>query len=363
MLEVEQFERGTTSERLRPYEKLLASDLQRMNANADAAPERAPEFRFPGTRGTYEALTNELAARERLGHDRFDAAVHRNAMTRTYSNALFALVALLFAILTGRLRAAIDESRTLVAALQRAFLAKRRELPNIDLGSVLISATRGSNVGGDTFDAFSHDGRYGMFLVADVSGKGIDAAVDTALIKYTIRTLFASDRDPGSVLANFARIYATSAERPETFVVLFLAVVDLADGSAVYASAGHEPAWTLRGRTATLLAPTGPIVGIEAEPHYETHSVDLALGDALVVTTDGLTESRDGRGRLLGAEEATVWLAEAPGTAQQIADGVVRRLRRRSNRITDDLAILVVRYAPLAAPVEREAARALRTAG
>ena len=123
----------------------------------------------------------------------------RNRRTRDLSNALFLLVALLFALLVGRLRRTIEEGRLLVERLQRAFIAQRRELPNIDLGSVLISATRGSNVGGDTHDAFTLDGEYGMFLVADVSGKGIDAAVDTALIKYTIRTLFSEERDPGTV--------------------------------------------------------------------------------------------------------------------------------------------------------------------
>jgi serine phosphatase RsbU (regulator of sigma subunit) len=74
----------------------------------------------------------------------------------------------------------------------------------------------------------------------------------------------------------------------------------------------------------------------------------IAPGDALVVSTDGLTESRDARDNLLGAEAVSAWLAELAGPAQGTADAIVRRLRRRSSRITDDLAILVVRYEPAA---------------
>ena len=350
LLEVEQFERRAPAPILRPYEALLASDLQRIDEKADTEAERAPHFAFPATRGNYEELTNELENREDLGQQRFDATVRGNTHSRDFSNALFACVALLFAVVVGRLRRTIEEGRMLVERLQRAFISRRREIPGVDLGSVLISATRGSNVGGDTHDAFTLDGRHAMFLVADVSGHGIEAAVDTALIKYTIRTLFSVDPDPASILTRFAQMYDASAENEETFVVLFLAILDLSDGSVRYASAGHEPAWAILGQDVTALAPTGSIVNAELEPDYQTRELHLLAGDALVIATDGLTESRDARGVQLGAGGVVVWLSELSGSAQAIADAIVRRLRKRSSRITDDLAILVVRYAPAVRP-------------
>jgi serine phosphatase RsbU (regulator of sigma subunit) len=73
-----------------------------------------------------------------------------------------------------------------------------------------------------------------------------------------------------------------------------------------------------------------------------------------VVSTDGLTESRDAAGRMLGAERVTEWLGETEGSAQAVADAIVERLRARSSRITDDLAVLVIRYAPGAAARPRE---------
>ncbi len=364
-LEVQQLELGTPNAELAPYVNALTTALDRLTTVASNEAERAPQFHEPAKRSDFTILENELAYRQSLGTEAFDQTVQRNLQTRDVSNALFALVALLFAGVVGRLRRTIEEGRSLVEGLQRAFIAEGHSVPNIDLGSVLISATRGSNVGGDTHDAFTFDRRFGMFLVADVSGKGIDAAVDTALIKYTIRTLFSDERDPGRILTKFARIYELSSEDPETFVVLFLAVIDLSDGSLRYASAGHEPAWVVRRNSVEQLPATGSIVGIAPEEEYGTASLVLGVGDALVVSTDGLTESRDARGKLLGAENVATWLSRPYRTAQGLADAVVRRLRRRSSRITDDLAILVARYEPgdarRRAPKNRPAVSALST--
>ncbi len=349
VLEVQQFDRGADPDELAPYERVLTRDLGFIDGAAQTPEERAPAFAFPGTRQSFEELTDSLLKLKSVGKDTFEATVRRNQQTRDLSNALFALVALLFTVLVGRLRRTIEEGRTLVERLQRAFISERRTIASVDVGSVLISATQGSNVGGDTYDAYSFDGRYAMFLVADVSGKGIDAAVDTALIKYTIRTLFYEDTEPGRILSTFARIYARTSENPEVFIVLFLAVVDLQDGSVRYASAGHEPAWVVRGREVTILPPTGTIVGIRVDEGYETRTLALAAGEALVVSTDGLTESRDARGDLLGADGVGRWLADLDGSsAQAMAEALVRRLRRRSSRITDDLAILIVRFKPTA---------------
>ncbi len=361
LLEVEQFDRRSSSEDLRPYLKLLASDLGRIDAIAQNEGERAPRFVFPADRAAYERLTAELLTRETLGQHRFESTVSGNTRTRDLSNGLFAVVALLFAVVVGRLRRVVEEGRAVVEGLQKAFLSKRRDVPNIEIGSVLLSATQGSNVGGDTYDAFTFDRRYAMFLVADVSGKGLAAAVDTALVKYSIRTLFSEHRDPGDILARFGALYARTVDRPETFVVLFLAVIDLQTGVLRYASAGHEPAWLRRSAAVMQLPPTGPIVGIEDEPQYETRELTLCAGDLLIVTTDGLTESRDAHNDFLGAPGAAEWLAALDGSPQSMADAIVRRLRRRSRRIADDLAILIARYVPPSVHVDAPA-RLLETA-
>ena len=304
---------------MRRYEKLLDTDLARIDRDRGDARRRALRpTRFPASQTADDRLAAQLGTLADRGSARFAKTVKKNTQTRDLSNALFAVVALLFVMVQGRLRRRIEEGRSLVERLQRAFISSRRELRNVDAGSVLISATHGSNVGGDVYDLFTFDRRRGMFMVADVSGKGIDAAVDTALIKYSLRTLLREDGDPGRALSKFGSLYAQSAENPETFVVIFLGVIDFDTGTVRYASAGHEPAWALFGQNVRSLPPTGPIVGIDADAEYETRTILLRPGDGIVVSTDGLTESRSPKGELLGAE----------GVAQLAR----RDRRRRANR-------------------------------
>ena len=346
LLEVEQFDRKAPAEQLRSYKKLLDSDLSLIDAGAESLEERAPPFHFPAQRGDYARLSGQLHVLEDLGTQRFQSAVDGNVRTRNLSNGMFAIVALFFTLFQARLRKRIEEGRTLVENLQRAFISRRMELPNIGLGSVLISATEGAQIGGDLFDVYNIDGRHGSFLVADVSGKGVAAAVDTAFIKYAIRTLLSELRDPAEVLTRFAALYDRNAESEDTFVVLFLGVVDTETGEVRFASAGHEPAWARMGKSIRILPPTGPLVGVMPDAVYGSSTLQLSAGDAIIVSTDGLTESRDARGRMLDADGVRSWLEDIEGGAQATAEAIVRRLRKRSARIDDDLAILVVRYDP-----------------
>jgi sigma-B regulation protein RsbU (phosphoserine phosphatase) len=141
-----------------------------------------------------------------------------------------------------------------------------------------------------------------------------------------------------------------------------LGVLDSQTGEVRYASAGHEPAF-IRRRTGSIvqLEPTGPIVGPSAYSAYASASITLGAGDTMVWTTDGLTESRDHRRRLLGADGLAAWIAGAPHDAAGLADWLVASLRRRSSGVAaDDVAVLTVAYDPY---TDSAALRAQRTAG
>lgn len=242
--------------------------------------------------------------------------------------------------------------RATIAGLERTFRRPHPKLANIAIGSALLSATPGSGVGGDIVDVFELDRRFGMLLVADASGKGIEAAVDIAFIKYTIRTLaFESDGDPAVVLAKFNAMYARIVHDYEAFAVVILGLIDTHTGEVRYASAGHESAFVRRKGKVMLLPPTGPIVGASPYSAYRTESVFLGPGDMLAWATDGMTESRDRDKRFLGVAGLAAWIAAAPNDAAQCAESLVAAHRTRSGkRAQDDVALLVVAYEPLEAP-------------
>jgi len=329
---------------LRTDQKVLISDLTRIDQFAENNAEKAPPFKLPGTAVAYANLEAELHGLQDLGERRFNVAVERNINTRNLSNALFAIITLSFTFLQYRWRRRIEVERATVERLQSSLISYN-ELPNVDIGEHLVSA-EGTRIGGDIFDVYDIDGRHGSFLVADVSGKGLSAAVDTAFIKFAIRALLGAERDPGHVLNRFAALYERNVQRSDSFVVLFLGVIDTRTGDVQYASAGHEPAFLRKNSDVEILPPTGPLIGVMPESMFETRTLKLAPGDTLLVSTDGLTESRDGRDRILDAEGVRRWLEEIEANAQRTADLIVDRLHKRTSAIEDDLALLVIRYDP-----------------
>jgi serine phosphatase RsbU (regulator of sigma subunit) len=221
-------------------------------------------------------------------------------------------------------------------------------LPGVSIGSAVLTGAPNLDAGGDIVDVFALDARFALLLVADVSGKGAQAATQTAFIRYTIRTLaLEGDGDPAVILAKFNAMYFRTVKDDEAFVVLILGIIDSQTGELRYASAGHEPAFVRRfGGELELLPPTGPIIGAAPFSAYSSEVVRLDPGDVVVWTTDGLTESRDGQRRLLGTEGLAAWIAAAPPEAGDVADSLVAALRRRSGGAAtqDDVAVLAVTY-------------------
>jgi sigma-B regulation protein RsbU (phosphoserine phosphatase) len=177
-----------------------------------------------------------------------------------------------------------------------------------------------------------------------VSGKGIEAAVNTAFVKYSIRALARRTNDPAAILGEFNRMFLETVADPNLFVVGFVGVFDGAASTLTYASAGHAGAYLRRDGTVTQLEVTGPIVGLDPSFGYERRVLALERDDVLLLATDGLTEARDGAGDLLGDEGAMNLLgALETRDPQRCADAIVESVRRRSGgTLRDDLALLVI---------------------
>jgi len=256
---------------------------------------------------------------------------------------VFGLVCIVFVASRQQMLAEIDRERSIVETLQGAFQTDVDVLPGSRIGTAYVSADSDAAVGGDLYDVRRIDATRGLLLVADVSGKGIQAAVNTAFVKYSMRTLARIHEDPGQILSHFNRIFLETISDPNLFVVAFVGVLDARDATLTYASAGHSGAYLRRGPEVHSLAVTGPVLGLDVSFGYETRRVALADGDMLVLATDGLSEARNGDGALLDDEGAMELLRESSLEPQLCADELVEAVRSRSGGIVrDDLALLVV---------------------
>ncbi|MBV8530556.1 MAG: serine/threonine-protein phosphatase [Candidatus Eremiobacteraeota bacterium] len=198
-------------------------------------------------------------------------------------------------------------------------------------------------MGGDVFDVYRLSKSRALLLIADISGKGVDAAVLTAFIKFMIRAIALRQSDPAAILSEFDLAFSKAVGNPYLFVSMFVGVLDTETLHLEYGSAGHDCAFLRRDGGVRQLAVTGPVLGVMEEP-FGTESIDLRPGDILVLATDGLTEARDRTGKALLDQGAMDLIASATPQAQQLADELVAQVRLRGgNRLRDDLAILAIR--------------------
>lgn len=294
--------------------------------------------------GNYErSIALSLAHRS----DELDARLNATIDSAIYLRSLwllaFGVFALAINIYSARLYRQLADERSVTAILQRAFISRHIPLPNCELGSAYESADSHAAVGGDLFDVYRLSNDLALVLIADVSGKGVDAAVITAFVKFTVRGIALRRRDPAQILSEFNIAFGQTVENPYLFVSMFVGILDTAKGELTYASAGHDSAFVRHGRDVRQLSVTGPVLGVMVEP-YDTRSVIFDDGDSLVLSTDGLTEARNVDGELLGEDGAMEIIAQAPEAPQELADNIISAIRKRSGgRLRDDVAILAVR--------------------
>jgi sigma-B regulation protein RsbU (phosphoserine phosphatase) len=281
-------------------------------------------------------------------NDRLARAAQEQVNVNAYSRAFWLIVLGLLAILLNgfrsRLVSELEEERTTTETLQKAFRSEAAPLPNCEVGSSYLAASSHLAVGGDVFDVYRLSDTLALIFMADVSGKGVDAAVLTAFIKFTIRGIALRRRDPGAMLAEFNTAFSQTVENPYLFVSMFVGVLDTETLQLRYASAGHDSAFIRRSSgLMTQLLVTGPVLGVMEEP-FETKTLHLEDMDTLVLATDGLTEARDRSGKQLQEAGAMRLIAASNAQPQLLADELVAKVRTMGgNEIRDDLAVLAIR--------------------
>lgn len=270
--------------------------------------------------------------------------INRSSYGRAIWLLVFGLIAIFLNAYGSRTARQLQEERTITDVLQQAFFSRLVPLPKCEVGARYVSASSRLRVGGDLYDVFPLSETHALVTIADVSGKGVDAAVLTAFVRFTVRSIALRQHDPAAVLTEFNDSFRRMVDNPSLFITMLVAVMDCAAGSFTYASAGHDSAYVRRGNRVEPLAVTGPLLGV-MDATYRAESIALNAGDDIVLATDGLTEARGRSGELLGDAGAMAWIAQGPRGAQALADDLAERVRKRSgNRPADDLALLIVRY-------------------
>ena len=222
-----------------------------------------------------------------------------------------------------RLAEVEQAERILAKELQQAAEIQRGLLPyqppiisGLDLAGYNLPCR---TVGGDYYDFLPYpDGRVGL-LVADVAGKGMPAALLMSNLQARVEVLFEDPEDLAGLVARLNRVLRANCPG-NRFVTFFIAVLDPATGDLTYVNAGHNPPLVVRtdNRVETLPA-SGLVLGILPNAQYEQRTCKLAVGDTLVLFSDGVTEAcRPDFGEDFGEErlaEMVCTLRDRPASA------------------------------------------------
>jgi len=213
----------------------------------------------------------------------------------------------------GDLATANKRDKQIASVLQRAMLLTPAEnaFPDLEVSILHEEASEEALVGGDFWDAFAyHDGHVAL-VVGDVMGHGLTAAAFTAELKFTLRAFLREHQEPALVL-NHLNYYLCESHRlfreglndkgDDAPICLVLAVVHAASGVGSVAAAGMEPPLVARvDGTVETVKVSGLLLGVNEEEKYDAAHFHLEPGDTILMTTDGITETRQGR-EFLGSE-------------------------------------------------------------
>jgi serine phosphatase RsbU (regulator of sigma subunit) len=243
----------------------------------------------------------------------------------------------------------------LLAEFNVARIAQQQMLPlqppNLAGYTLAASCDPAREVGGDLYDFVRlKDGRWAIG-VADVSGKGVPAALYMTLTKGLLCAAAEDSADPHSILAAL-NTHLREVTKKKMFVTMALGVLDPATGAVEYVRAGHNPIVWRRAAAdeTTLLKPAGIGLGISGPALFaktlETQRIDLGPGDALVFYSDGLTEAMDKSLEQFGEERLMHVVSEADGLdASATRDRILRKVKEflGDGHAQDDLTIAVLR--------------------
>ena len=275
---------------------------------------------------------------------------------------------------TEAVRERMERELEIAYEMQQSFLPQTLpKVPDVEIAATMRPARE---VGGDFYDVIPLSGGRVGVLIADVSDKGVSAALYMALARTLLRAHSLSARPQylsdalesaqvrrlmrsGSLgaLAALGAVRQTNDYLTEhhsescMFVTLFYAVYDPQSRLLTYVNAGHNPPFlhnTLTGEH-DWLRPTDMIVGIMPDRPYEAQERQLSPGDVLVLYTDGVTEAFNPEHEMFGEERlAEVVLAHATASAQELVEAIETAVTAFAGQApqSDDLTLLVMRCLP-----------------
>jgi serine phosphatase RsbU (regulator of sigma subunit) len=253
----------------------------------------------------------------------------------------------------------------LQSQLSTAAEIQRRLLPSIpppaDGFEWAAALTSAGKIGGDLYDFVEPVRGIWLILVADVSGKGISAAMALGSVRSAFRALARESREPARIVTQLSTtLYDEWVGSP--YVTCIVAALDVKQRTLTYTNAGHPAGVVAGGRGARHLTKGGPPAGLLPGAQFEQERVALQAGDICLLVSDGVTEALEGDEPVERDLVASIE-RHVSRSAADVCEAVMARARTGHGPVgvqhwQDDRTVVVIRLAappfPTAAPAAAE---------
>ncbi len=320
-----------------------------------SSPDLLADPRFPGLHGAPMRVRSILAAPLRVGNriTGILAVTHREP-GRHWTPFDVQLLSIIGAhsasvLENARLREVEEEKRRLEQELWVARDTQMGLVPSRPMifgpweirGKVIPARA----VGGDYFDYYPLSDQRFAVAIADVSGKGMPAALLMSNVQAALRAHATEERKARDAVRQVNAQVARSAGLGK-FVTLFYGQVDVPGGTLTYTNAGHNlPLLRRSSGQVEELSAGGLLLGVEEDAQYEQETVPFRPNDALLLYSDGISEASDSRGNHFGEERLRQWwLAWEQQTPDSVLETLVKELEtfRGAAAQSDDITAVVV---------------------
>jgi sigma-B regulation protein RsbU (phosphoserine phosphatase) len=237
-----------------------------------------------------------------------------------------------------------EQERELVEArsIQRRLLPN--EIPQIEDYKISAAWRPARTVSGDYFDVLKFNDHKAALCIADVSGKGMPAALLMSNVQAAVKAFASETISPSELCAKVNHVVSSSTGE-DKFITFFYCVVDAEQKKLVYTNAGHNAAMLFRRDGSLIrLEPGGAVLGPFPNWNYTNEEIDLEHGDRLLLFTDGVTELRNSAGEEFGEERLIELLTENRDLdAEALRDRIVEAVMSFSGgEFQDDATLLVL---------------------
>jgi serine phosphatase RsbU (regulator of sigma subunit) len=184
------------------------------------------------------------------------------------------------------------QQRTVAHTLQQSLLPTTMpQVAGVECAARYLPGVDGVDVGGDWYDVMELDPQRALFVVGDVSGRGLHAATVMASLRYSMHAYAAQGDSPATILDKSSRLI--SLDREGHYATVLCGVIDVGAGTVTLANAGHpDPLLIDHDSAAFVEAERGVPVGIDPSASYATTTINVPPGATMLAFTDGLIERR-----------------------------------------------------------------------